>query len=109
MQKEHNTHKHSLYPHFLKMASSKEKIVAEMFEKLALRNSKDACHTLDPKEKKTEVDQKNVHENNQENNKPVNSDSEPSKSANNKFDDKSFVSSNSEEGESSKQDEGTLL
>ena len=88
------------------MASPKEKMVAEMFEKLVVKDSKDDSYTLDHIEKKTEVYNEVVHENNQQNNKDENDPVELSKSPNINFDDKPFVSSEFEEGESSKQDEG---
>lgn len=91
------------------MASSKEKMVAEMFAKLAFKESKDDCHTLDPVEKKADVNNEVVNENNQEKNEVVNDPVESSKSPNVKFDDNLFDSSQFEEGGSSKQDEGTKL
>ena len=91
------------------MASSKEKTFVEMFEKLAFKDSNDDCHTLDPVQKKTDVNNEVVHENQQAKNQVVNDPSEASKSSKVEFDDKSFKSSQFEEGDSSKEYEGTDL
>ena len=91
------------------MASSKEKMVAEMFEKLVFKDTNDDFQTLDPVQKKSDVYNKLDDESNQEKNKVANDVVEPSKSANVKFDENSFLSSQFEEGGSSKQDEGIKL
>lgn len=91
------------------MASSKEETLARMFEKIALKNYEKKCSKLDSVKTTVKHDDKVVDGETQETNI---SDKEPiddGKSSNVNPDDKSFSSSSYEEGQSSKDIEGTIL
>ena len=93
----------------LHMASSKEETLARMLEKIALKHSDKECSNLDSVKTTVKVEKKVVDGKTQDK-IPSNKESvDHGKPSNVNADDKSFSTSSFEEGESSKDNEGTFL
>lgn len=91
------------------MASSKEEILARMLEKIALKHSDKECSTQNSVKTTVKVDNEVVDGETQEKN-PFHKESvDDGKSSNVNVDHKSSSASSFEEGEYSKDDEGTIL